>query len=117
MKRILIGNYQGGFVFRSSIEGVNAGTLVNGDKAILHEDQQPVPAAFKGTWASSGNDNTTISLPAISEIPFNVLMNPDDGSAMLPYNYQATWNIGSKQLTLYNYMGAKTFRWVVLVDL
>ncbi|MCP4381413.1 MAG: hypothetical protein GY798_08350 [Hyphomicrobiales bacterium] len=117
MKRVLIGNLQGDFVFRSSRPGVDANTLVDGEDAILHEDQRPVAALYSGEWVSSGDDNTTIALPDIDVLPFNVLMNPGDGAAMLPWQYYAWWDIAARELTLVNNQGAKTFTWAVLVDL
>ncbi len=117
MKRVLIGNWQGDFVFRSSRPGVDATTLVDGEDAILHEDQRPVAALYSGEWVSSGNDSTTISLPNVDVLPFNVLMNAGDGEAMLPWQYYALWDAAARELTLVNEQSAKTFKWAVLVDL
>lgn len=103
-------------MFRSSAAGVNALTLTPGDDAILHEDQTPVAAIASGTWNSSGNDGTTISLPQITARPYMVLMNPGDGNLMLDFQYYAEWNTALKQLKLVNNLGARSFAWCVLAD-
>jgi len=118
--RVMIGidPISGDFRFRASVEGVDVTGLVVGDDAILHEDMQPVAALYSGTWVSSGNDDTTINLPDVTVVPFNILMNPGDGVPMIDHYYRAEWKISTKNLKLIDgRSGTKTFTWVVLVDL
>lgn len=116
--RVYLGNFQGNFFFRASRQGIDCLTLEDGEDATLHEDQTPVAALYSGVWESGGSDSTTISLPGVGNVlPFNVLMNADDGSVMLDCTYYAEWLSSSKQLRLTNRLSARTIKWAVLVDL
>ncbi len=117
MKRVLLGNWQNEFVFRCSRPGVDATTLEDGEDAIFHEDQTPVAALYTGQWVSSGNDNIKISLPEITVLPFNILMNAGDGTIMSEWTHYAEWDADAQEMKLVNESDAKTFNWAVLVDL
>ena len=115
MKRIVMGNWRGRFLFRSSRPGVDALTMRPGDDAILHEDQRPVAAIQSGIWASGGNDRTSIAAPELRQPPYQILMNPGDGTAMHNWTYYAVWEPGTIRL-INQVAGARRFAWAVLAD-
>ena len=115
MKRIVMGNHNGRFMFRSSRPGVDALTMTPGDDAILHEDQRPVAAIRSGIWASGGNDRTSIAAPELRQPPYQILMNPGDGTPMHNWTYYAVWEPGTIRL-INQIASARRFAWAVLAD-
>ena len=110
-----MGNWRGRFLFRSSRPGVDALTMAPGDEAILHEDQRPVAAIRSGIWASRGNDRTSIAAPELRQPPYQILMNPGDGTPMHNWTYYAVWEPGTIRL-INQVAGARRFAWAVLAD-
>ena len=115
MKRIVMGNWQGRFMFRCSRPGVAALTMTSGDDAIMHEDQRPVAAVRSGIWASRGNDRLDIAAPELDQAPYQVLMNPGDGTPMHSWTYFAAWRPGTVSL-VNNIPASRRFAWAVLAN-